>query len=191
MNIILKKNLLQTISIKEKLLNDKSFHIVFDKLLKEISKRLNKGGKIFTAGNGGSAADAQHLSAELVSKFKKNRDPIPSIALTTDTSIITSISNDFTFKDIFVRQIKALYSQNDILIAFSTSGESKNIIELLKFTKKNMIFSVLFTGLKSSNSLKYCDISIRVPSNITPLIQECHICIYHSLCEILELSIKK
>lgn len=191
MNKLLKKNLQQTITIKEKILNNNSFHNNFDKIIEEILYKLSLGGKIFTAGNGGSAADSQHLSAELISKYKKERDPIPSIALTTDTSIITSISNDFSYKDIFVRQIKGLYQKNDLLIAFSTSGNSKNIIELLKFTKKNNILSILLTGLKNSESLKYCDFSIRVPSNVTPLIQECHICIYHTLCEVLELSFNK
>lgn len=191
MNKLLKKNLQQTISIKEKILNNNSFHNNFDKIIKEILLKLSLGGKIFTAGNGGSAADSQHLSAELISKFKKERDPIPSIALTTDTSIITSISNDFSYKNIFVRQIKGLHQKNDILIAFTTSGNSKNIIELLKFTKKNNILSILLTGSKNSESLKYCDFSIRVPSNVTSLIQECHICIYHTLCEVLELSFKK
>lgn len=191
MNRLLKKNLQETISIKEKILKNDSFHNNFDEIIKIILFKLNLGGKIFTAGNGGSAADSQHLSAELISKFKKDRDPIPSIALTTDTSIITSISNDYSFKNIFVRQIKGLYSENDILIAFSTSGNSKNIIELLKFSKKNKIFSILFTGLKYSESLKYCDYSIRVPSNVTPLIQECHMSIYHTLCEVIELNYKK
>lgn len=151
-------------------------------------KALKNGKKIIFCGNGGSAADSQHLCAELVSKFLKNRKPIPSISLTTNTSTITSISNDFDYKFIFSKQIEAIGKSGDILIAISTSGQSKNIIEALKVSKQKGLINILLTGNKIKNK-KYCNIVIDVPAERVDRVQELHILIGHIICENIEKQI--
>ena len=151
-------------------------------------KALKEKKKIIFCGNGGSAADSQHLSAELVSKFLKNRKPLSSISLTTNTSIITSVSNDFDYKYIFSKQIEALGTNGDVLIAISTSGKSKNIIEALKVSKKKGINNILMTGDKIINK-KLCDIVLDVPAKRVDRIQELHILIGHIICENIEKQI--
>ncbi len=148
-------------------------------------KALKNGKKIIFCGNGGSAADSQHLCAELVSKFLKNRKPIPSISLTTNTSTITSISNDFDYRFVFSKQIEALGKSGDILIAISTSGQSKNIIEALKVSKQKGLINILLTGNKIKNK-KYCNIVIDVPAERVDRVQELHILIGHIICENIE-----
>lgn len=151
-------------------------------------KALKEKKKIIFCGNGGSAADSQHLCAELVSKFLKNRKPLPSIALTTNTSTLTSIANDFDYKYIFSKQLEALGNKGDILIAISTSGKSENIIETLKISKKKGIKNILLTGNKIINK-KYCDIVLDVPADRVDRIQELHILIGHIICENIEKQI--
>ena len=129
----------------------------------ECIRVLNHGGKLLFCGNGGSASDSQHLAAELVNRFKKNRDPIPALALTTDTSVITSIGNDFGFKYIFSKQIEALANTTDLLFAISTSGLSENIIEALKTAKKKGMKTVLFTGKSAEPLNAYVDYFVNVP----------------------------
>ena len=147
---------------------------------------LQRGGKIMFCGNGGSAADSQHLSAELVGRYMLNRKPLASIALSTDTSVITSISNDFSFDDIFSRQIEAIGKEGDILYAISTSGKSKNIISALKTARGLKIKTIGITGSDESNFKDFCDIIISVPATRPDRIQEMHIAIGHVICEILE-----
>ena len=151
-----------------------------------IYKRLSLGGKILLCGNGGSAADAQHLSAEFLVRLdpKRNRTPIPAISLATDISTITACSNDFTFDRIFSRNLEALGSRNDILIAISTSGKSKNIIEALKVAKKN--FKRRFFGNDGGNAKKFTDLSLIVKSNNVARIQETHILLGHFIFEQVE-----
>ena len=145
-----------------------------------------KGGKTIFAGNGGSAADSQHLAAEFVSRYLFNRPALPSLALTTDTSIITAIGNDYGYELLFARQLEAMAKPDDVFIAISTSGSSKNIIEALKFCKKNRIASIGLTGAQESIMDEYCDLTIHVPSLITARIQESHILIGHIICGIVE-----
>ena len=137
-------------------------------------------------GNGGSAADAQHLSAELVGRYMKNRKPLASIALTTDTSVITAISNDFSFDEIFSRQIESIGNEGDILYAISTSSKSKNILAALKMAKSLNIKSIGVTGIDNSGFMDLCDVSIKVPATRPDRIQEMHIAIGQIICEILE-----
>ncbi len=151
-------------------------------------KALKNKNKIIFCGNGGSAADSQHLCAELVSKFLKNRKPLPSVSLTTNTSTLTSIANDFDYKFIFSKQIEALGKKNDVLIAISTSGKSKNIIEALKTSKKKGLKNILLTGNKVINK-KFCDVVLDVPADRVDRIQELHILIGHIICENIELHI--
>tara|TARA_B110000914_G_C15514528_1_gene472650 strand:- start:1687 stop:2286 length:600 start_codon:yes stop_codon:yes gene_type:complete len=156
----------------------------------ECIKVLNNGGKLLFCGNGGSASDSQHLAAELVNRFKKNRDPIPAIALTTDTSVITSIGNDFGFEFIFSKQIEAIANNSDLVFAISTSGLSQNIIEALKVAKNKGIKTVLFTGKSAESINQYVNHSICIPSNITGVIQQAHITIGQAICMNIENSLQ-
>lgn len=151
-----------------------------------IVKCIKNGGKILLCGNGGSCADCQHFAGEMVNKFKKNRNPLPFISLTTDTSIITSIGNDFSFEEIFSKQIKAIGRKGDILICFSTSGESKNIIEAAKEAKLKKITVISLTGNTPNTLEKFSDFVISVPSKETYKIQQVHLIIYHLLCSLIE-----
>ena len=158
------------------------------KLVNIITDSLIDGKKLIVCGNGGSAADSQHFVAELVSKFKKIRKPLSALALTTDSSIITSIANDFSFDQIFSKQVEALGKQGDVLIGISTSGTSNNVLNALKTAKKKKISTILLTG-KIKNHYNYVNLKIEVPSSSTARIQEIHELIYHSICEIVESSL--
>ncbi len=151
-----------------------------------IYEKIQNDGKILICGNGGSAADSQHLAAELVVKFKEERKPISAVALSTDTSVLTSIGNDFGFEYIFSRQIEALGSKNDFLIALSTSGKSKNIIEALKKSSEMGIVSLGLIGQDSSKVEKYSNHTISIPTEITGVVQQAHITIGQLICKILE-----
>lgn len=153
---------------------------------KVIAAALTKGAKILLCGNGGSAADAQHLAAEFVNRYKLERPPLPALALTTDTSILTAIGNDYCFTDIFVKQIKALAMPGDILMAFSTSGKSANILTALAVAKEKNLTTIGFSGNSGGLMADHCDYLFLVPSEITPLIQEVHITIGHVLCELID-----
>ena len=153
---------------------------------KLIINGLQSGRKIMFCGNGGSAADAQHLSAELVGRYMKNRKPLASIALTTDTSIITAISNDFSYDEIFSRQVESVGKEGDILYAISTSSKSKNIIAALKVAKLQNIKTIGVTGSDVSGFKGLCDTIISVPASRSDRIQEMHIAIGHIICEIVE-----
>tara|TARA_B100000609_G_C17100820_1_gene374470 strand:- start:205 stop:810 length:606 start_codon:yes stop_codon:yes gene_type:complete len=158
-------------------------------IAKKIKIKLSKGGKIYFAGNGGSASDSIHISTELISKLSKNRAPIPSGDLVSNISLISAISNDFSYKNIFTRQIEANLTNKDIFFAITTSGNSNNIVEALKLCKKKNIYSILLTGKSGGISKKHANNFICVPSNRTQTIQEVHILIGHCLCEILENSL--
>jgi len=147
---------------------------------------LKKKKKLLLCGNGGSAADSQHVAAEFVNKFRLNRSPLSAIALTTDTSVLTSIGNDFDFKFIFSKQVEAIGKKNDVLLTYSTSGNSNNILEALKIAKKKKIITIVLTGSGKGKILKHCDLAIEIPSSLTPNIQECHLIINHFICETVE-----
>ena len=157
-------------------------------IIENIQKKLKKGGKILFCGNDGSAADAQHLAAEFLVRLRPhiNRNPIPAITLAQDTSTITACGNDYSFDDIFVRPFKALVNKNDILICISTSGNSKNILKVLKEAKKKNIYSIGFLGKGGGKAKKICDKPLVVPSNNTARIQECHIFLGHFILEKVE-----
>ena len=151
-----------------------------------IQKCLDNNGKILFCGNGGSAADCQHLATEFVIRFEANRNPIAAIALTTDSSILTAASNDYDFTKIFSRQIQAIGNKNDILIALSTSGNSKNIIEAVKTARNLEIHSIGFSGQDGGLIADLCDEMIFIPSTNTARIQEAHIFIGHVICGAIE-----
>ncbi|MDB9940757.1 D-sedoheptulose 7-phosphate isomerase [Candidatus Pelagibacter sp.] len=151
-----------------------------------IAKSLALGGTIFWCGNGGSAADSQHIAAEFVGRFKKDRRPLRSIALTTDTSILTCVANDYSYEEIFSRQLNALGRDGDVLVAITTSGKSENIKQALIQAQNMKIKTIGLLGKKGGECKDYSDISLIVPSDITARIQEMHILIEHLLCELVE-----
>lgn len=156
------------------------------KIASEISTILVGGGKVLLLGNGGSAADAQHIAAEFINRFKMDRPPLPAIALTTDSSVLTSISNDYSFDDIFEKQLMAIASPNDLVWAISTSGNSKNILKALRYATKHNIKTIGFTGGVGGKMQGLCDYIVNTPSSDTPRIQEVHILAAHIICELID-----
>jgi D-sedoheptulose 7-phosphate isomerase len=150
---------------------------------------LQKGGKLMLCGNGGSAADSQHLAAEFTGRFSKDRPPIAAVALSTDTSALTCIGNDYSFNDIFARQVQALGKAGDCLIAISTSGNSGNVLAAVAAAKSLGISTIGLLGRDGGKLKAQCDVSIVVPSQVTARIQEAHILIGHSLCGAVELKL--
>ncbi|OIP29560.1 MAG: phosphoheptose isomerase [Deltaproteobacteria bacterium CG12_big_fil_rev_8_21_14_0_65_43_10] len=151
-----------------------------------ITKAIKKGNKIILFGNGGSAADAQHIAAEFVNRFLTERPPLPALALTTDTSVITSIGNDSDFSDIFYKQIRALGAKGDVAIGLSTSGNSLNVVKAFQAAKEMGIKTVGITGKNGGEIAKIVDYLLNVGSDSTPRIQEVHITIGHIICEMVD-----
>jgi len=147
---------------------------------------LKNGGKILLFGNGGSASDAQHIAAELVGRYKNNRKSLSAIALTTDTSILTSVSNDFGYTHVFDRQIEALANEKDVVIGISTSGKSQNVINALKLSTVLKCKTIGLSGKNDNEMKKICDINIAVDSMDTARIQEMHILIGHTICHLID-----
>ena len=157
-------------------------------VIANIKKKLKKGGKILFCGNGGSAADAQHLAAEFIVRLRPhvNRSPIPALTLAQDTSTLTACGNDYSFEDIFLRPFQALVNKNDVLLCISTSGNSKNIINVLKEAKKKKIYTVCFLGKGGGKAKKMCDNPLIISSNNTARVQECHIFLGHFILQKIE-----
>lgn len=183
MRSFIEESLDESIAVKEKL---KAQSDVIEEIAKEAVETIKKGGKIVIFGNGGSAADAQHITGELVGKFKLERESLPAIALTTNTSILTAIANDISFDNVFSRQVQALVSREDLVIGISTSGESANVINGVLAAKNKGAKTVALTGGTGGKLAKVADIPLIVPSNNTPRIQEAHISIGHIICEMIE-----
>ncbi|MFP1878670.1 D-sedoheptulose 7-phosphate isomerase [Lonsdalea quercina] len=174
-----------SISVKETVLSDEGLLNTIAAVVNKGTSALQNGNKIIIAGNGGSAADSQHIAAEFVSRFFYDRPGLPAIALTTDTSILTAIGNDYGYEKVFSRQIQAIGRKGDIFIGITTSGNSKNIIEAIHEAKKSGLYTVGLCGNKGS-ILELADICLSVPSDITPYIQESHIMIGHIICAMVE-----
>lgn len=174
-----------SLSVVSSIVANKGLQSKIEQLALLIVSSLKKGGKIMFIGNGGSAADSQHMAAEYVSRFAFDRKGLPGIALTTETSILTAIGNDYSFDNVFSRQLNALGNEGDILIAYSTSGRSLNIVKAINEAKSMGIYSVLFTGLEGS-ALSNADLTIASPSSSTPHIQEGHLILGHLLCYLVE-----
>ena len=157
-------------------------------VIQNIHKKLKKGGKILFCGNGGSAADAQHLAAEFIVRLRPHidRNPIPALTLAQDTSTLTACGNDYSFEDIFLRPFKALVKKNDVLLCITTSGNSKNILNVLKEAKKQKIYSVCFLGNGGGKARKMCSKPLVISSNNTARIQECHIFLGHFILQKVE-----
>jgi len=147
---------------------------------------LRAGGKVLTCGNGGSAADAQHMAGEMVVRYARERKPFPAVALTTDTSVITAQANDESFHTVFSRQVEALGRAGDVLVAISTSGSSPDVIEAARSARRLKMKVVGLTGEKGNELARLSDVPVTVPETSTPRIQEVHITVVHALCELIE-----
>ena len=184
----IQKRINDSISVKQKLKNQSNEIIKATDL---ITQSIQKHGKIILIGNGGSAADAQHIAAEFIGKFLSKRQSLPAIALSTNSSSITAIGNDFGYEFIFSRQLEGIGQKNDVLIAISTSGNSKNVLLAIKQAKKLKIKTIGLTGKKKNKMEKIVDCSIKVHSENTQNIQESHILIGHILVELVETQFLK
>lgn len=159
---------------------------VLSRIAELMTNALREGNKIMLFGNGGSAADSQHLAAEFINRFKLERPAMPAIALTTDTSVMTAIANDYCYENIFSRQIEAIGQVGDVAIGFTTSGSSGNVIKAIITANEMGITTVGFTGLDGGKVKECSEVCLQVPSNSTPRIQEVHITAGHALCEVVE-----
>jgi D-sedoheptulose 7-phosphate isomerase len=184
--MFIKNYIKDSIATKQKIFNDEKMIFAIEKIAEVIIKAYKENKKVLIAGNGGSAADAQHIAGELVSKFYFDRPGLSAIALNANTSIITAIANDYGYEQIFSRQIQANGQIGDIFIGISTSGNSKNIVLALEEAKKKGLVTICLTGEKPCKSDELCDYVIKVPSSETPKIQESHIMIGHIVCAIVE-----
>jgi len=176
----------ESFKIQKSLLEDNELISLIQKISQKVIGVYKNGNKVILAGNGGSAADAQHIAGEFVSKFYFDRPGLASIALTTDSSVLTAIGNDYGYEKVFARQVQANGVKDDLFIGISTSGNSLNIIEALKVCRKQGIITVGLTGKNSSKMVELCDYCINIPSSETPRIQESHILVGHIICSIVE-----
>ncbi len=185
----IKQYIKDSIDTKTQILNDENILETIKKIAVKIVEAYKLDKKVLTAGNGGSAGDAQHIAGELVSKFFFDRPGLTAFSLATDTSILTAIGNDYGYEKSFSRQIQANAKKGDVFIGISTSGNSKNIVLALQDAQKKGVITVGFVGSKNCEMDKYCDYIIHVPSSSTPTIQESHIMIGHIICALVEEAI--
>jgi D-sedoheptulose 7-phosphate isomerase len=167
----------------------RSQEALLQRIAEEMTRAILAGKKVLWCGNGGSAADSQHLAAELMGRFRRERCAFPSIALTTDTSILTAIGNDYGYERVFQRQVEALCSKGDVLVGISTSGSSKNVCAALQTARQIGAFTVAFTGQAGAEITAIADVALCIPSNDTARIQEGHILCGHMLCDWVERSL--
>ena len=186
MKSYIKNYILESVKVKEEILSSDLIIESIEEAAKYIIQAYKHGNKILIAGNGGSAADSQHIAAELVSKFLKDRPALNAIALTTNTSILTAVGNDYSHEYIFARQIQAYGCEGDIYIPISTSGNSKNIIKSIKEAKLRGLKVIGLTGKNPCHMDNLCNLVVKIPSDKTPIIQEAHITVAHAICAIVE-----
>ncbi len=183
---VIEKNLTASIQLKQTILSDKELLNIITNLADQIVNTYQNKGKVLFAGNGGSAADAQHLAAELSGRYYYDRPPLSSEALHVNTSYLTAVANDYSYEEVYARLIKAVGNRGDILIGLSTSGNSKNVVNALIQAKAQGVITVGFTGQGGGKMKEHCDVLVEIPSKDTPRIQECHMLIGHAVCEIVE-----
>jgi D-sedoheptulose 7-phosphate isomerase len=181
-----RSHLKESVDALKAAIDDPDFLSVLGKIADEMANALKAGRKILLCGNGGSAADAQHIAGELLSRFDTDRAPLPAIALTTDTSVLTAIGNDYGYDQVFERQVMGLGAKGDVLIAISTSGRSPNILRALDAARKNGVVTIGLTGRKGGEMPSRCDVILHVPSDRTPVIQQIHITAAHIVCGLVE-----
>jgi D-sedoheptulose 7-phosphate isomerase len=175
---------LESIQVKEELLHTAISQII--DITELVVGCLKKDGKVILFGNGGSASDSQHIAAELIGRFKKDRIALPAISLNANTAVLTSLANDYGYEAIFAKQIEALGRKSDVAIGISTSGKAKNVISGIRQAKKLGLKTIILTGGDGGELAKLADISLIVPSSVTARIQEAHITIGHIICELIE-----
>jgi D-sedoheptulose 7-phosphate isomerase len=185
------KEILESKEVIDAILADEKLISRIENIALECIQCIKRGGKILLAGNGGSAADAQHIAAEFVSRFAFDRPGLPAIALTTDTSILTAIGNDYGYENLFSRQIQAIGRKGDVFIGYSTSGKSPNIIKALNEARNTGLITVGFTGSNIGEMSNLSDHLLEIPSKSTPKIQEGHLIVGHLICGLVENSIFK
>jgi len=168
---------------------DAEFAAALGKISETIAAALGRGGKVLLCGNGGSAADAQHIAGELLSRYETDRAPLAAVALTTDTSVLTAIGNDYGYEQVFERQVLGLGQKGDVLVGLSTSGRSPNILRAVDAAKKKGLTTIGFTGEKGGDLASRCDLVLRAPSDSTPVIQQIHITAAHVICGLIERSV--
>jgi len=176
----------ESIQVKQRLLADDGLLDLIKNVAGECIAAYRRGNRVLLAGNGGSAADAQHIAAELVGRYAFERSALPAIALTTDSSMLTAIGNDYGYEEVFKRQLEANGRAGDVFIGISTSGKSSNILSALRRARELRINTVGLTGQDAVGMPQYCDYCLRVPSNSTPRIQEAHIMVGHIICSLVE-----
>ncbi|MBN2175849.1 MAG: D-sedoheptulose 7-phosphate isomerase [Bacteroidales bacterium] len=185
----IKKTIEESIRVKKNLMEDDNIILTIQQVAQVCIESLNQGGRILFCGNGGSAADAQHLAAELSGRFYYDRDPLDAEALHVNTSYLTAVANDYSFDEVYARQVKAKGKKGDVLIGFSTSGNSENILKAFKTAHELGLTTVALTGETGGKLKEFSDLLINVPSMDTPRIQESHILIGHMICEMIEAHI--
>jgi D-sedoheptulose 7-phosphate isomerase len=178
-----------SIQVKEDLLADANMLERIQSAADLVIQSLRNEGKIWFCGNGGSAADAQHIAAELSGRFYHDRDPLPAEALHVNTSYLTAVANDYSYDVVYARLLKGVGKKGDVLFGISTSGNSKNIVRAIEVAKEKGIIVIGMTGEKGGQMREICDVLLNVPSNDTPRIQECHILLGHIICQLVEESI--
>lgn len=181
----------QSLDTKQLVLQDQSLLQGLQRTVELCIKGLRDGNKILFAGNGGSAADAQHFAAELVGRYAFDRPGLPAVALTTDTSALTAIGNDYGYEDIFSRQVQALGVEGDVFIGISTSGNSANIIKALREARRSGLMTIGLTGRDGGQMKALCDECLIIPAQNTGAIQECHLMFGHILCDLIERQLFK
>ena len=186
---IAKRHLSASRDVVSAAIADDQFVETIGQISELVTTRLRADSKVLFAGNGGSAADAQHIAGEFVSRLNYDRDPIAGIALTTDSSVLTAIGNDYGYEQVFARQVRGLGRAGDILVAISTSGKSPNILAAVAAAKNVGMHTVGFTGSGNTKLAQCCDIVLRAPSTATPLIQQVHIMAAHAICELVETAL--
>ena len=186
MNHIIRQQLLESIQVKQAILSDEAFLALIEQASQRCIDAYQNGHRLFTVGNGGSAADAQHIAAELVSRFYFDRPGLAAEALTVNASSLTAIGNDYAYARIFARQLEANGQAGDVLFAISTSGNSENILEAIRSAREKNITVIGFSGKTGGAMADLCDLCFKVPSTDTPRIQEAHILIAHVICAIIE-----
>ena len=183
---LIRRNISDSIRVKQELLQNDAIIDDIIKVADLIIEAFNNGNKLLFCGNGGSAADAQHLAAEFSGKYYLNRAALHAEALNTDTSFITAVANDYSFDEVYARLIQGIGKKGDLLIGMTTSGNSKNVIRALEEAQRKNIITIGFTGKSNGNMKPYCDHLINIPSHDTPRIQECHLMLGHGICELVE-----
>jgi len=179
----------ESCSVKRKIAEDPAFVSAIAQVAEQCAEALSRGGKVMLAGNGGSAADAQHIAAEFVGRFKLERRPLPAIALTTDTSLLTAVGNDYGFEEIFARQVRGLGRSGDLFVGISTSGNSPNVLRAMSACRELGVTTVGLTGKGGGEMASDSDYLLAVPSSETPRIQESHILIGHLVCELVDVRL--